>query len=58
MFVSIENNKYQIIIASIIGFLVYYFTKKEDISIGIVITLSFILRKIIKIDEKIKKYIK
>lgn len=58
MFVSIENNKYQIIISSIIGFLVYYFTKKEDISIGIVITLSFILRKIIKIDEKIKKYIK
>lgn len=58
MFVSIDNNKYQIIISSILGFLVYYCTKREDISIGIVITLSFILRKIIKIDEKIKKYIK
>ncbi len=57
MIVSIEKNRYQIFISTFIGFLFYYKTRNENVSIGIVIVLTFLLRKI-KIDEIIKKKLK
>ena len=43
------NNKYQILISSVIGFIYYILTRNEVISIVIVLILSYSLRKI-KID--------
>ena len=54
MIVSVKDNKFQIIISSLLGFLFFYVTKNEGWSIGIVLILSFLLREI-KIDKHINK---
>ena len=54
MFVSLSDNKYQILISSIIGFIFYYYTRNDIYSIGVVLLLSLILRKI-EIDKKINE---
>ena len=54
MIVSVKDNKFQIIISSLFGFLFFYVTKNEGWSIGIVLILSFLLREI-KIDKHINK---
>ena len=57
MIVSIKDNRFQIFISSSLGFIYFYFTKNEALSVGIVILLTFLLRKI-KIDERINKILK
>ena len=47
--VPLKDNKYQILISSVIGFIYYILTRNEVISIVIVLILSYSLRKI-KID--------
>ena len=57
MIVSLKDYKYQIFISSIIGFVFFYLTKREDLSVGIVLFLSYLLRKI-NIDKHINKLLK
>ena len=57
MFVNIQDNKWQILISTIIGFLYYYFTKNEIQSMVLVIVLSMILRKM-DIDNYINNKLK
>ena len=54
MIVSIKDNKYQILISSVLGFLYFMKTRDESISVIIVIASSFLLRKI-NIDQIINK---
>ena len=54
MFVSLSDNKYQILISSVIGFICYYYTRNEIYSIGLVLLLTFFLREI-EIDKKINE---
>jgi len=50
MFVSIKNNKYQIIISTVIGSLFYYFSRNEQLSMVVTI-ISIVLLRFIKIDK-------
>lgn len=52
--VSIKNNKYQIIISNLLGFLSYYQFRNLNISILIILLSSYLLRKI-NIDKIINK---
>ncbi|MDA7573834.1 hypothetical protein N8751_00975 [bacterium] len=44
MFVSVEDNRCQILVSSIIGFLVYFIYKNELLAAAFVIIMSYILR--------------
>jgi hypothetical protein len=44
MLVSIEKNKSQILVSSILGFIVYLITKNDLISIIFTLSLAYVLR--------------
>jgi len=44
MFVSVEDNRCQILVSSILGFLIYFIYKNELLAAGLVIVMSYILR--------------
>jgi len=54
MLVNIEDNKFQIIIASVISIIYYNYSKNEINSMCLALILSVILRRI-SIDKIIKK---
>ena len=56
MFVSIEKNKSQILVSSILGFIVYLITKNDLISIIFTLSLAYVLR-MYDFDKLVKKFL-
>ena len=56
MFVSIEKNKSQILVSSILGFIVYLITKNDLISIIFTLSLAYVLR-MYHFDKLVKKFL-
>ena len=44
MFVSVEENRCQILLSSVLGFLVYFIYKNEVMAAAVVLILSYLLR--------------
>lgn len=44
MFVSVEENRCQILLSSVLGFLVYFIYKNEVLAAAVVLILSYLLR--------------
>lgn len=45
MFTNIKDNKYQILISSLLGFAYFYYSRNEIYSFILVLILSYVLRK-------------
>ena len=56
MFVSIEKNKSQILVSSILGFIVYLITNNDVISIIFTLSLAYLLR-MYHFDKLVKKFL-
>lgn len=56
MFVSVEENRCQIIVSSVIGFMVYFIYRDELMAAGIVLVLSYVLR-LCNFDKWVNNYI-
>lgn len=46
MFVNLTDNKYQILISSLLGFSYFYYSKNEIYSVILVLILSTLLRRV------------
>lgn len=54
MFVSIKKNKYQFIISTIIGSLIYFTTRDETLAFAVTL-FAVVLLRFIKIDKILNK---